>query len=88
MVCGTYLEENCPSTNRHLLDFGGVQKACQEGLWHLFYRRIFTGGIPFKMLKLGPKIGATECPFECGGGSNGYLGNAQMNRDIFMLGLP
>ena len=23
-----------------------------------------------------------------GGGSNGYLGNAQMNRDIFMLGLP
>ena len=23
MVWGTYLEENCPSTNRHLLDFGG-----------------------------------------------------------------
>ena len=23
-----------------------------------------------------------------GGGSNGYLGNAQMNRDFFMLGLP
>ncbi len=23
MVWGTYLEENCPSSNGHLLDFGG-----------------------------------------------------------------
>ena len=34
-------------------------------------------------------IGATECTFDSGGGgSNGYLGNAQMNRDIFSVGLP
>ena len=35
-----------------------------------------------------PKTGATECPFECGGRSNGYLGNAQMNCYIFMMVLP
>ena len=33
-------------------------------------------------------IGATECPFDSGGGSNGYLGNAQMNCYIFMVVLP
>ena len=31
-----------------------------------------------------PTIGATECPFDNGGGSNGYLGNAQMNCYIFI----
>ena len=82
MVWGTYLEENCPSTNRHLLDFGGVKK-----LARMVCGTYFTEGfLPFKMLKLGPKIGATECPFECmrggGGGSNCYLGNGQMNSTI------
>ena len=26
----------------------GGQKACQDGLGHLFYRRIFTGGLPIQ----------------------------------------
>ena len=64
---------------------GGLNP-CQDGLWHLFlgemsmYKRAFTWFCP--------KIGTTECSFECGGGSNGYLGNAQMNCYIFSLGLP
>ena len=79
MVCGTYLEENCPSTNRHLLDFGEVKK-----LARMVCGTYFTEGfLPFKMLKLGPKIGATECPFDSGGGSNCYLGNAQMKWKLF-----
>ena len=59
---------------------------CQDGLWRLFlvemskYKRAFAWFCP--------KIGATECPLSAGGGSNGFLGNAQMNCYIFMVGLP
>ena len=44
---------------------GGGLNPCQDGLWHLFlgemsmYKRAFA--------QFFPKIGATECPFECGG---------------------
>ena len=42
------------------------------------------------MLKLGQKIGAPAGPFEYrgGGGANGYLGNAQMNREFLWWGFP
>ena len=45
---------------------------CQDGLWHLFlgemsmYKRAFVWFCP--------KIGATECPFECGGGVQWLFG--------------
>ena len=67
MVWGTNLEKNCPCSNGHLLILGGV-KACQDALDALMSRQI------------GPKESAPECSVECEGvgGSNRYLGNAQM----------
>ena len=42
------LEENFTSSNGHLLELGG-QKACQNGLGPIFFRRIFTDGIPLNI---------------------------------------
>ena len=36
MVWGTFLEKNFPSSNGHLLDFGGGLNPCPDGLGHLF----------------------------------------------------
>ena len=40
------------------------------------------------MVKNGPKRSAPECPVECGGGSNRYLGNAQMLGASIFMGAP
>ena len=39
-----------------------------------------------KLLKSARKKSAPECPFECGGGSNRYLGNAQIEVTLFLKG--
>ena len=36
MVWGTFLAKNFPSSNGHLLDFGGGLNPCPDGLGHLF----------------------------------------------------
>ena len=38
------------------------------------------------MLKLGPKIGATECPFECGGGVQWLFGQCPNEQRYFYVG--
>ena len=45
---------------------GGGLNPCQDGLWHLFLGEMSMYKRPFAWFC--PKIGATECPFECGGG--------------------
>ena len=40
------------------------------------------------LLKSARKKSAPECPFECGGGGNRYLGNAQIEVPLTVLGLP
>ena len=83
--------------------FWGVKKLARM-VWGTFFQRIFTEGLPLNIhlyysfrnhttlqnVKIGPE---NRCHrvlvwVRGRGGSNGYLGNAQMNRDIFMLGLP
>ena len=47
---------------------------------------VFGSIQPCRMVKNGPKKSAPECPVECGGGSNCYLGNAQIrpnNLEVF-----
>jgi len=46
MVCGTYLEENCPSTNRHLLGFGGVKKLARMVCGTYFTEGFLQEGFP------------------------------------------
>ena len=41
-----------------------------------------------KNSKIAPEKSAPECPFECGGGGNCYLGNAQIEVASFKKGLP
>ena len=75
MVWGTFLKKNFPSSNGHLLDFGGGLNPCPDGLGHLFRENGKQNG---KMVKSRLKKSAPECPFECGGGCKCYLGNAQI----------
>ena len=63
MVWGTYLEKNCPSSNGHILVFGGSKR-----LPRWFGALTVFGSIqPCRMVKNGPKRSAPECPVECGG---------------------
>ena len=75
MVWGTFLKKNFPSSNGHLLDFGGGLNPCPDGLGHLFRE---NGKKMVKMVKLRLKKSALECPFECGGRCKCYLGNAHI----------
>ena len=43
---GAYLEENCTSTNRHLLDFGGVKKLARMVCGTYFTEGFLQGGFP------------------------------------------
>ena len=61
MVWGTYLEKNCPSSNGHILVFGGVYTLAQM-VWGTYRFRKHTTP------KNGPKKSAPMCPVECGGG--------------------
>ena len=79
MVWGTFLKKNFPSSNGHLLDFGGGLNPCPDGLGHLFRENSKKNGKNGKMEKSRLKKSAPECPFECGGGGGKcYLGNAQI----------
>ena len=52
----------------------------------LMYRQ---NGDLANLLKSARKKSAPECPFECGGGGgNRYLGNAQIEVTLTLLGLP
>ena len=53
----------------------------------LMYRQ---NGDLANLLKSAWKKSAPECPFECGGegGCNRYLGNAQIEVPLIVLGLP
>ena len=67
-----------PSTFGHCpFGGGGGHNACPDGLGHLLFSEAY---IPCRMVKNGPKKSALECPVEWRGegGSNRYLGNAQM----------
>ena len=64
MVWGAYIEENCPSSNGHLLDFGGV-KMLARMVWGTFLEKDLA---TIQNGRIGPEKSATECPFECGEG--------------------
>ena len=51
----------------------------------LMYRQ---NGDLANLLKSAREKCAPECPFECGGGCNRYLGNAQIECALTSLGLP
>ena len=51
----------------------------------LMYRQ---NGDLANLLKSVRKKSAPECPFECGGGCNRYLGNAQIGAALTSVGLP
>ena len=59
---------------------------CQDGLWHLFlgemsmYKRAFAWFCP--------KIGATECPFECRGGLIAIWAMPKWTEIFFRWGFP
>ena len=40
MVWGTFLERNFPSSNGHLLDFGGGLNPCPDGMGQLFREKM------------------------------------------------
>ena len=71
MVWGTFLEKNFPSSNGHLLDFGGVLTLARM-VWGTYSEKMvkkwLTNGKSGKMVKSRLKKSAPECPFECGGG--------------------
>ena len=83
MVWGTFLEKNFPSSNGHLLDFGGSKPL--PGWFGALIQRKWQkngkqNGKNSKMVKSRLKKSAPECPFECGGGGcNCYLGNAHID---------
>ena len=84
MVWGTFLEKNFPSSNGHLLVLRRVLRLARM-LCALMYRQ---NGDLANLLKLARKKSAPECPFECGGGSNRYLGNAQIEVTLTSKVLP
>ena len=77
MVWGTYLEKNCPSSNGHILVFWG-SKRLPGWFGALIYRH---NGDFVSCLKLVPGLAWPQgARLSAGGegGSNRYLGNAQM----------
>ena len=72
MVWGTYLEKNCPSSNGHILVFGGSKRLPEPG-WFGALIYCHNGGFA-NFLKLVPEWPAPECPVECGGGVQSLFG--------------
>ena len=54
-------------------------------LYALMYRQ---NGDLANLLKSALKKSAPECPLECGEGCNRYLGNAQIDVPLILMGLP
>ena len=79
MVWGTYAVE---IENGHLLLLRRVLRLARM-LCALMHRQ---NGDLANLLKSARKKSAPECPFECGGGSNRYLGNAQIEVTLNLQG--
>ena len=83
MVWGTYAVK-IEVKNGHLLVLRRVLRLARM-LCALMYRK---NGDLANLLNSAWKKSAPECPFECGGGCNRYLGNAQIEVTLNSKGLP
>ena len=81
MVGALFLEKNFPSSNGHLLDFGGGLNPCQ--LCTLMYRQ---NGDLANLLKLAPKKVPQSAQMSAGRGvTNVEETEEEINTDIFGL---